>query len=690
MHSLRTFSLLAITALAALCKISSPIPKAVLQSFSKPFKMSRAPGKPIEFVGNMRPNAGEANRRDVGDSKGLPVTVQVYQAGVTPGNGQGAGIQCFLHWGRVGQSWQDQAMGYVGDKDGLFPGDRANDEYGSTLATAKLTPGTYGFTTYCSEVGQTTKIWRRDGHGSSGLLTIVPDIQKDLVAPSPEGGVFVHLFEWKWTDIEKECLFLKEKGFTAVQVSPPAEHIIPVADMGSPGNDYPWWVRYQPVTHDVNELTSRSGSRREFIHMVKSCKNQGIDIYVDAVINHTTGVGRGAGTSGSSYTEYNYPQYKPADFHQCGTDDPNLTPHDIVRYDNRYEVQNCELVNLADLDLSRVGVRNTLRTYLQDLLDIGVAGFRIDAAKHIAASDINSIISGLVLPGGGQPYIFQEVIEASSEPIKAFEYTPNGDVTEFGYSRMIGAIFNRCDGSLSDLETFTRDFLPSSFAVVFTDNHDNQRGHGAGGPCILDHRDVKTYNLGNIFMLAFPYGYPKVMSSYYWRQDPSGEEGDSKGPPSTTPPFTSGSGPETRSVYGPEQVAGDIPENCSNTFEDGKWVCEHRRPAIANMVRFRAVTAGEPVIDWHNLGGERIAFGLGSKGFVIINNEESSSTHTFMTRLPSGTYCDVTQGEVRSGSCSGRKFTVDASGFLTVRVPPLDAIALHIRAMEYVVDKISR
>src|SRR6187397_1784454 len=36
---------------------------------------------------------------------------------------------------------------------------------------------------------------------------------------------FVHLFEWKWTDIARECeTYLGPKGFTAVQISPPNEH----------------------------------------------------------------------------------------------------------------------------------------------------------------------------------------------------------------------------------------------------------------------------------------------------------------------------------------------------------------------------------------------------------------------------------------------------------------------------------
>ena len=44
--------------------------------------------------------------------------------------------------------------------------------------------------------------------------------------------VFVHLFEWKWTDIGKECEdWLGPKGFAAVQISPPNEHRI--VDQGS-------------------------------------------------------------------------------------------------------------------------------------------------------------------------------------------------------------------------------------------------------------------------------------------------------------------------------------------------------------------------------------------------------------------------------------------------------------------------
>jgi hypothetical protein len=57
---------------------------------------------------------------------------------------------------------------------------------------------------------------------------------------------------------------------------------------------------------------------------------------------------------------------------------------------------------------------------------------------------------------------------------------------------------------------------------VFVDNHDNQRGHGAGGSTILTYKDKKAYTLASIFMLAHPYGIPRVMSSYAFSNSDQG------------------------------------------------------------------------------------------------------------------------------------------------------------------------
>ena len=53
-------------------------------------------------------------------------------------------------------------------------------------------------------------------------------------------------------------------------------------------------------------------------------------------------------------------------------------------------------------------------------------------------------------------------------------------------------------------------------AVVFVDNHDNQRGHGGGGGVLTAQDNDYDYKLGVAFMLAHDYGFKRIMSSYSW------------------------------------------------------------------------------------------------------------------------------------------------------------------------------
>ncbi|MCB0206889.1 MAG: DUF3372 domain-containing protein, partial [Anaerolineae bacterium] len=620
------------------------------------------PPSSIDWVGKMYPRGGVANAVDEGafTPAGFDVYVRVYEDGVTVLPGAPAGIDCSLHWGRYGDAWTDLPMTWnvqVGN----------DDEFMATIPQTTLnalTPGTYGFTTYCEKAGE-DKNWKVDSYNidfagdddqGDGLITVIPAADSSV---EPPGGVFVHLFEWPWADIEKECTYLAAKGYTAVQVSPPNEHLVPTADMGGPANDFPWWVRYQPVTHDTAAFTSRSGTWSQFQSMVNTCNSLGVDIYVDAVINHMADIEVGTPPTGTSGTEYQSTpassrfygaQYQADDFH----DDCSIS-----NYADRQQVQRCMLSGLPDLNTGKSDVQTEIRSYLQALIDVGVKGFRIDGAKHMAANEIAAILDGLT----GDFYVFQEVIDqSSSERVRDWEYTPTGDVTEFAYAFALGDAFDdACSGSLSDLESRfdDPDMLPSRFAQVFTDNHDNQRGHGVGAGCVVDHRDGQEHVLANIFALAYPYGHPSVMSSYYWQSDPTDNTGDSMGPPSSNDGGTTwgvGLGADTRPVYGAGQVAGDLPTNCSTTYENGKWVCEHRTTAIANMVKFREITAGQPVVDWQNIGGattDHIAFGLGDKGFVAINRTAGSAVTTYQTGLPAGSYCDVVHYDYNSstGTC---------------------------------------
>ena len=70
---------------------------------------------------------------------------------------------------------------------------------------------------------------------------------------------------------------------------------------------------------------------------------------------------------------------------------------------------------LRDLKGDTWWVRDRITDYLNRLIDWGVAGFRIDAAKHIWPQDLYDILNGLHylngswFPDNTTPFVYQEV-----------------------------------------------------------------------------------------------------------------------------------------------------------------------------------------------------------------------------------------------------------------------------------------
>jgi alpha-amylase len=101
-----------------------------------------------------------------------------------------------------------------------------------------------------------------------------------------------------------------------------------------------------------------------------------------------------------------------------------------------------------------------------------------------------------------------------------------GAVTEFKHSAEIGRVF-RGNDQLSRLNNWGTGwgFIASDSSLVFVDNHDNQRGHGAGGANILTYKNSKQYKMATAFMLAHPYGITRVMSSFDFTDTDQGKIG---------------------------------------------------------------------------------------------------------------------------------------------------------------------
>jgi alpha-amylase len=458
------------------------------------------------------------------------------------------------------------------------------------------------------------------------------------------GDVSVHLFEWPWADIANECeTVLGPAGFHAVQVSPPQEHSI------TPSRD--WSERYQPVSYSLAH--SRSGTEAEFVDMVSRCKAAGVGIIVDAVINHMTNYpSPGVGSNGSPYSKYDYPGlYTAADFHPACP---------VNNYQSAANVQDCELFSLPDLNTLLPSVRTKIAGYLTMLARVGVEGFRIDAAKHIQQLDLDSIFrivdSTATAEGRPIPYYFLEVVgNGQGEALGPHDYFGEAygsggaaDITEFTFAG-IGDKFRRLGSQrIADLNPSqfpgTWGMMPSDKAVIFLQNHDTQHS------CGLSYRDGNVFRLANVFMLAQPYGYPSILSSYAF----SCPSENSMGPVSDANGWTT-------------------PVTCAASLEaataSGQWVCEHRDPYIKNMVGFRRVTAGAAITHWWDDGADALAFSRGDKGFVAINDGSSVVTATVATGMAPGTYDEL---------LAGGAVVVDSAGAVHLSLAPRSGVAIDV------------
>jgi alpha-amylase len=282
--------------------------------------------------------------------------------------------------------------------------------------------------------------------------------------------------------------------------------------------------------------------------------------------------------------------------------------------------------------------KKTVAGYLNHMSEVGISGFRVDAAKHQDAGELGQMLS----KADSSLFRFHEVISGNNEAVSPGMYTSIGDVTEFQYFRTLAPNFQD-EGKLQYLENFGESwgFIASDSAVVFMDNHDTQRGEAP-----LTYKNGNVYELANIFMLAHPFGYPKLMSSYYF-------SGHDQGPPSS-------------SVHNGDNVA------CG----DGQpWVCEHRWTGIANMVAWRKSAGKAAVEHFQKQSGNTIAFCRGGAACVALNRGGGDWSATVSFSVPAGKYCNVIVSDDTS-SCP--QIEVKGDGSASFKVPPVGAVAVHV------------
>ncbi len=468
-------------------------------------------------------------------------------------------------------------------------------------------------------------------------------------AANSRSDVQVIAFQQTWNTIAQACTTTYgPEGVGYVETSPVTETI--------PGTE--WWTSYQPVSF---KLDSKLGSEAEFTNMIATCKKAGVGIITDVVLNQTTGTdsavkGERKGVAGTKFNAdtASYPgftgdknQYPEgatrSDFHECTAR--------ITDYTNQDEVQNCRLNSMWDWNTGSAKVQDIDSDFLARLLKLGVAGFRVDAAKHINPADLKAIKQQTAQKAGKSAddiYWVQETIGNASEAvgIQPSNYFGNGDVTEFGFASELNQKFK---GSISELKDLSSRLMPSEKANVFITNWDTARQEG-----YLTYKDGARYQLANAFMLGYGYGTPRLISDYKFGNDIADHDTGAPGATETSVPDV------------------DMDKVCSSNTSD--WNCQERWTSTRGMIAFHNYVGDAKLTGWQSQDKNNIAFSRSGKGFLAINNATEPVKVNYTTDLADGTYCNVYAAQ----DCSEQVEVKD--GTVSTTIPARSAVALYAGA----------
>ena len=172
------------------------------------------------------------------------------------------------------------------------------------------------------------------------------------------------LFDCPLKEIEGLVPIIKEQGFDAVQISP--------LQKTKDDSSKEWWMLYQPISM---ELGNRIGSREDLKELCDVANNYGVYVIADVVVNHLAG----------SDNEGSLTPHKDCDKEilynpDCWKEKKNMGPKD---WDDRYKVTHY-CMGLPGLNPRNEVVQRKVINMLNEYADLGVNGFRFDAAKSIA------------------------------------------------------------------------------------------------------------------------------------------------------------------------------------------------------------------------------------------------------------------------------------------------------------------
>lgn len=269
------------------------------------------------------------------------------------------------------------------------------------------------------------------------------------LAKNVQDGVILHAWNWSYNTIKENLEEIAISGFSTVQTSP-IVHTKLSKGVSGWGN---WWKLYQPISFEIAD--GPLGTKEELQSLCEEADKYGIKIICDMVFNHLANSGDTTSTNiedrlYAGIEDYEKEIYDNPDkyfhpFTNLGTSDSNALT--VTQYWMNKE--------LPDLNTGDPYIQQRATDLLKECIDIGVDGFRFDAAKHIETSDDGdyasdfwkNVLGDTTLYAKSQNkevYYYGEILNDVGGGRKISSYTQYMSITDNGASSNIyNAIMTR-------------------------------------------------------------------------------------------------------------------------------------------------------------------------------------------------------------------------------------------------------
>lgn len=459
--------------------------------------------------------------------------------------------------------------------------------------------------------------------GMAGLvLAASPAFAKDRITVNPNAvntGTILHAWSWSFPEMARSMKEIKDAGFTMIQTSPVQSCYAPEGsgkkifdENVTEGN---WYYYYQPTDWKIGN--NILGTREQMKAMMDSAAKYDIKVIVDVLPNHTA-----FDIDAVSDDFYKAVGGRDKMYHSQG-----LTP--VRDYNDRMQCTLWGSGGLPDVNTENPDFQKYYMEFVNDLIGLGVRGFRYDTAKHIgvhsdpvdAASGVKEndfwdVATGRKAVKGVRlaiPYdslfVYGEVLQDKNVPER--EYADYFGQTASGYGYILREVLEKHSAKDVDLKSFRHEAAPE-FLTTWVESHDTYaNAHESAG---LTDDQIRV---GWVFLTARQNGTPLFFSR------PAGS---------------------TRSNYYGNNVLG------------ARGNDEFKHPEVAAVNKFRTAMNGEKEDVQVSDNGDVLLVNRGKRGAAVVNVSKSANFVNLPTGLSNGTYKDVVYGKefkVKNGRLKG-------------------------------------